>query len=115
MELLRPRFLKGVPELYIPSFNPLIIPQASLDSGRNFNASFKRIRIYGFENFVIDDLKFDPKKPEFRLAITIPHARVKSEYSLKGRLLILQLDGNGPADGNFSKYIYHTLSEMFLR
>lgn len=97
--------MKGVPELAIPSFNPLTIPQAQLDSGNSFKATFKRIQMWGVENFVMDEIKIDIDKLEITIGITIPEMRVKSEYNIKGRILILELDGKGPSDGNYSKYI----------
>lgn len=113
MEKLRPRFSKGIPELSVPSFSPLVIPEAQLSGGRNFIAAFKKIELYGIENFIIDDLKFDPETVNFDIAITFPKLRVKSDYHIKGRLLILDLDGRGPADGNYSKYTYYKIFVNF--
>lgn len=107
MEILRPRFPKGIPELSIPNFSPLTIQEAKLDTGDSLKATFKKIQLYGVENFVIDELTFDPEKLDFIIKVTIPQMRVKSQYNLKGRILVLELDGNGPADGNYSKYFYN--------
>lgn len=104
VDILRPRFNKGVPELAIPPFNPLTIPEAHYNGG-SFNLTFRNIELYDLESFVIDDLYFDPSKPEFKLSVTIPRLRILAEYNVKGRVLLLQLDGKGPVDGNYSKYI----------
>lgn len=103
MEILRPKFLNGIPELAIPSFNPLTIPEAQLNVGDSLNATFKRIQLWGVEHFILDELSIDIDKIEITVGITIPSMRVKSEYNIKGRLLVLELDGKGPSDGNYSK------------
>lgn len=103
MDILRPKFDKGVPELGIPPFNPLTIPEAHFNGG-SFNVSFKNIEIYNLDSFSIDSLYFDPFKPEFKLAIKVPVLRIKATYTVKGRVLVLVLDGSGPLDGNYSKY-----------
>lgn len=36
---------KGIPELYVPPLDPLVIPEATLTSGSNFNATFKDIEV----------------------------------------------------------------------
>lgn len=91
----------------MPNFSPLTIQEAKLDTGDSFKATFKKIQLYGVENFVVDELKFDPVKLDIVIAITIPQLRVKSQYNIKGRLLVLELNGNGPADGNYSKYFFN--------
>lgn len=105
VDKLRPLFNKGVPELGIPPFNPLRIPQAHYNGG-TFNISFDNIELFNLESFVIDELNFNPWKPEFKLAVTIPNLRMKTQYHVVGRVLVLQLDGRGPADGNYSMYCY---------
>lgn len=105
VEIIRPKFSKGIPELGIPPMTPLVIPEAALSSSATFSASFKNIQLYGLDKFLIDELSFDLSKPQLKLGITIPFLSIPSEYHLKGRLLVLELDGNGPANGNYSKYI----------
>lgn len=38
--------------------------------------------------------------------VKFPHVRIKSNYIVNGRILILNLDGRGPADGNYSKHSF---------
>ncbi|XP_044268729.1 putative beta-carotene-binding protein [Tribolium madens] len=102
VEQIRPYFREGVPDLFIPPMDPLVIPQAGLNSGDNFKASFKNIQIYYADEFKIDHLKVDLNKVHIDLIVSFPRLRIKSTYNIDGRILILTLKGQGPADGNFT-------------
>ncbi|CAH1116025.1 unnamed protein product [Phaedon cochleariae] len=102
VELLRPRFLAGIPELFIPPLDPLVLPKASLDSGDQFSASFSDIQIYNALDFQLEKVHLDLEKFSVDLAIMFPSLRIKSRYELDGKLLVLQLKGQGLADGNYT-------------
>ncbi|XP_030766676.1 uncharacterized protein LOC115890550 [Sitophilus oryzae] len=102
VELLRPHLKKGIPELFIPSMDPLIIPEATLNSGDQFKATFRNIEMYHAENFKVDTFNFDLDHHHVDAKLTFPLLRIKSNYNINGRLLILQLNGQGPADGNYT-------------
>lgn len=104
VEQIRPHFHEGVPDLFIPPMNPLVIPQAGLNSGDNFKASFKNIEVYYADEFKVDYLKVDLDKVFIDLMVSFPRLRIKSQYNIDGRILILTLKGQGPADGNFSEF-----------
>nr|CAI5829277.1 unnamed protein product [Callosobruchus analis] len=92
-EIIRPRLKKGIPEMHIPSFNPLVISQATLNGG-----------MYGADNFILDKFEVSMKeKFRFDIEIHFDRLRIMSDYKINGRLLVLQLNGEGPADGNYSK------------
>lgn len=93
----------GIPELPLPPMNPLVLPEAGLNNGDNFRASFKNIQVFYADEFKIDHLKVDLDKTHIELTLTFPRLRIRSQYTIDGKILILQLQGQGPADGNFSK------------
>lgn len=103
VEILRPMFKKGIPELQIPSFDPLRIPEATLTGSQNFKATFTDIELYRAEDFVVEKLRANLDKFKLEASIKFPNLRIKSHYKVNGRILILQLNGEGPADGNYSK------------
>lgn len=57
---LRPRLLKGIPELQLPPYDPLNIPRLSLvqpsTSAVSFNASFTNLKAYGAHKAVVQDI-----------------------------------------------------------
>ncbi|VEN40100.1 unnamed protein product [Callosobruchus maculatus] len=111
-EIIRPRLKNGIPEMHIPSFNPLVISQATLNGGDNFEATFKNIRIYGADNFVLDKFEVTMKeKFRFEIDIHFDRLRILSDYKINGRLLVLQLNGEGPADGNYTNVKAHLTTD----
>ncbi|KAL3282197.1 hypothetical protein HHI36_005391 [Cryptolaemus montrouzieri] len=102
VDAIKPHLKKGIPELGIPSLDPLIIPYAGLDTGRNFNASFKNIEIFNADEFIVDKFQADLDKVHLDIGVSFPRLRIKSQYSVNGRILFIELKGTGPADGNFT-------------
>nr|CAH7720599.1 unnamed protein product [Callosobruchus chinensis] len=94
-ELIRPRLKNGIPEMHIPSFNPLVISQATLNGGVNFEATFNNVR----------------EKFRFEIDIHFDRLRITSDYKINGRLLVLQLNGEGPADGNYTNVKAHLTTD----
>lgn len=102
MEIVRPKFLTGIPELFVPNLNPLVISQIKLTNVNSFNSTFKNLRFYGMENFMIDELEFDVNNIKMRMVVTIPKLRCLGDYHIAGRLLI-PINGQGHMDSNYSK------------
>jgi len=102
VEQIRPHLLKGIPELLIPPMNPLVLPQAGLDNGNSFKATFRNIEVYYADEFNLQHLNVDLPNNHVELVLSFPRLRIKSQYDIDGRILILQIKGNGPADGNFT-------------
>ncbi|KAH1024373.1 hypothetical protein HUJ05_003864 [Dendroctonus ponderosae] len=102
VEILRPMMKRGIPELFVPSMNPLEIPEASLSGSQSFQASFKNIQLYGADQFKLESFETDFKTYHIKVKLSFPSLRIKSLYNIKGRILILNLDGHGPADGNYT-------------
>lgn len=104
---MRPYLSKGIPELTIPSCDPLEIKQISLhqDSGPiNINSQFENVKIYGLSTFRIRAVRIDVEKGKFRLRLWFPDLHMTADYYVKGKFLMVPMIGNGKATGNFSKY-----------
>lgn len=100
--ILKPRFKAGIPDLFIPPMDPLLISQASLNSGESFKATFTDIKVFNVDQFIIKDFEMDLDKNRVVIKISFPKLRIKSDYNINGRLLILSLNGKGAADGNYT-------------
>ncbi|XP_074030671.1 protein takeout-like [Leptinotarsa decemlineata] len=111
IEKLRPMFLKGIPELQIPSMNPLQIPKASLANGNAITADFTNLQIYQLNDFTIDKLDVDLDHFKLDVTLTFPRLRIMADYHIKGKILVMDLDGSGPADGNYTNVRIHFKSE----
>ncbi|XP_044752572.1 protein takeout-like [Coccinella septempunctata] len=102
VDAIQPHLKKGIPELGIPSLDPLTIPFAGLETGPSFNASFKDIEVYNADEFKITKFQIDLDKVILDVALSFPKLRIKSKYAVDGKILFLELKGAGPADGNFT-------------
>ncbi|XP_072381017.1 putative beta-carotene-binding protein [Diabrotica undecimpunctata] len=102
IEEIRPKLDDGIPEIGIPSINPLKIPFAELNIGKEFKSSMKDINIYGINTFIVKDLKVDLDSNYIVIKVNIPHIHAEGEYNVKGKLLILTLDGSGPGQINIT-------------
>lgn len=104
MEEIRPYLPNGIPEMHLPSLEPLEVPHAELDTGATFKAVFDNIRVYGLSSFIIQNVDVNLNKNIVDLDILFPSVQTTADYTIKGRLLILQLNGNGRCEGNYSEY-----------
>lgn len=104
-EEMRSRLPNGIPEMHIPSLDPMHIPHAELDTGASFKAVFDDIRIYGLSDFVLKSVKIDIKDNVIDVDLLFPLITAIADYNMKGRILILQLNGVGKAAGNYSKLL----------
>lgn len=60
IEQLRPKLQDGIPEIGVPSLEPLIIPEMILSGGNeqtNYRGVAQNVKVYGASNFEITKLK----------------------------------------------------------
>lgn len=60
IEAIRPKLLKGIPELDVPPLEPLLLNQVSLvrgPDGAKIEATVRNIRVHGPGDFVITSLQ----------------------------------------------------------
>lgn len=103
---MRPYLSKGIPELSIPSCDPLEIDRINLkqDSGPiNLNSRFENIKIHGLSQFRIRAVRIDAEKAKFRLRLWFPELHMVADYYVKGKFLMVPMVGNGKSTGNFCK------------
>lgn len=103
-EALRPYLRDGIPEMHLPPIEPLLVPHAELDTGESFKATFDNFLVYGLTNYTLKNIDVDLDKNSVDLDLLFPFVRTTGDYKLKGRLLILQLNGFGKCDGNYSEH-----------
>lgn len=103
MEDIRPYLPEGIKELRIPPLEPLEVLHAELDTGDSFKAVFDNIRIYGLSDFIVKDVIVDYNATTLTLDLVFPLVRAMADYKIRGRLLILQLNGSGKSLGTYSE------------
>lgn len=107
LEAIRPYLPRGIASLKLPALDPLLLPSLTVDrslEALKIRANMTQVRVYGASNFLVDDLKADPKALSVDLRVTLPYIHVKGDYDVQGRLLLLPLNGVGNFKGNFCTY-----------
>lgn len=114
-EDVRPHLSNGISEMHIPSLEPLLIPHAELDTGATFKAIFDNIRLYGLTKFILKDLNLDFSTNRVDIHLMFPLLNTVADYNIKGRILILQLNGAGKCEGNYSELTtFYAFCELYL-
>ncbi|RZF35694.1 hypothetical protein LSTR_LSTR010015 [Laodelphax striatellus] len=105
IESLKPYLKRGIPELGIPSCEPLYIPEIVINQGKgavSIQSTYTDIQVYGPSNFTLKAVRVDMDKDQIGLKIHIPKLRMTSTYTIRGRILMLPIHGTGPSDGNYT-------------
>ncbi|XP_072932834.1 uncharacterized protein [Epargyreus clarus] len=88
-----PHMVAGVPELGIPSSDPLNLKDVNADD-KDLKLRFTNIQVTGIKNCVVEDLIRDLDKSSMKMVLTCPLVS-KGQYSLHGKLLFITAEGEG--------------------
>lgn len=105
VEVLHPLLKTGIPEMHIPPIEPLIVQKVVFDSGATFAATFENIVIHQLSGFTLTDARFDFDRKNLEIELEFYNVWADADYKIKGKLLFLQLDGTGRANGSVSKCV----------
>ncbi|CAG5056008.1 unnamed protein product [Parnassius apollo] len=92
-----PLFTKGIPELGVPSTDPVILDDIAIN-GNGLNLSFTNAAMHGLSKCRLTQLKVDIGNEEevFDLAFK-GDLSLTAKYNIDGRILILPIVGDGDA------------------
>nr|CAI5842102.1 unnamed protein product [Callosobruchus analis] len=93
---LRPKLVEGIPELNVPSMEPLPLDTIKLRSGPSqakIDANITNLKVWGPPNI---------PKNRFVFRINVPKIEFKGDYDMDMNVLILKYKGEGPLNGNFT-------------
>lgn len=100
------KFIQGIPEMHIPVLEPFKLKQIDFNTGNastiGVHAIFSNVKIEGARNAVLKSVKADIPNREATLEIEIPSLRITGNYNLEGRILVMQINGTGHGEGNFT-------------
>lgn len=101
-EAARPHVPQGIPELRIAPMEPFVIKEMILEQKDAFKIELKNVSFYGASKFQLKEINIDFNKTKFDIKVNFPTLKMQGDYKVKGRLLILSLDGDGPVGVNFT-------------
>lgn len=97
---LRQRLATGdLGDVKTVALEPLGLDTIQFKRGPEFTASFNNLLVSGPSNFVVSKLKTDIPNLRFNFTVQLPKLTFTGKYSLKMRLLLLNIQGKGPISG----------------
>lgn len=136
IDILRPFLVKGIPELDIPSIDPidigdLLVSENTRSNSNGIQITAKDIKSYGSSEFIIKSLEyvnlnrntfewilhflasffhFISRVVEYgdtyTFEVFFPHMHTEGTYDVSGQVLLLPIRGTGRFLGNFSEWIW---------
>lgn len=102
---LRPYLSSGIKELDIPALNPLVIPEIKISHSAgaiNLESAYKDIVIFGATRFRLRKVQVDLEQNKFRCKLWFPGLTMEANYDLKGKIMVMPIQGAGKCYGNFT-------------
>ncbi|KAK2576593.1 hypothetical protein KPH14_005263 [Odynerus spinipes] len=94
---MKDKFLVGIPELDIPSINPLIVRNVKLAELPNFQASADNVKMYGLGQYTIDDLHLDLDKKQIDFTVSFNSMKILADYDVNAKIIV-PVVGHGPIE-----------------
>lgn len=92
---------KGIPNLSVPPLEPLQVAAINIDSGAGpvtITQNYRNIKIHGLPDSVVTSYKADLKRYRLRTESITPKMEFSADYVMKGRILVLPIQGKGIAN-----------------
>ncbi|XP_052737320.1 protein takeout-like [Bicyclus anynana] len=93
-----PQLATGLPEYDIPPCEPLLVPSLAVQKTAgpvSITSSFSDVTVRGPSHMKVKHVDVVSKNHSLVATLHIPELRVKGDYSLKGQLLMLPIEGSG--------------------
>lgn len=97
IETALPLFTKGMPELDVPSIDPVHLNNISIDTN-GLKLSFADAQMYGLSDSKLTDFKVELGKGEETFSMTFKsNLNLTALYEIEGQIIILPIQGKGDA------------------
>ncbi|CAL7939390.1 unnamed protein product [Xylocopa violacea] len=94
---LQDKLKVGIPELDVPSAEPLFIKKIVLLDMPNFLAVGTDVKLRGLSNYHINSLHVDLEKKTFDIDVTFAECKLEALYDFQARILV-PIDAHGPVN-----------------
>lgn len=108
---LRPYLINGIPELNLPSVDPLYIKEINLNNGiggasLNLKAKLTNVNFTNGKEYEIKKFDVNLEENLWEAEILFPKIIMTADYRANGRLFGIPFGGNGTAHGEFGKHFF---------
>ncbi|CAH4038039.1 unnamed protein product [Pieris brassicae] len=90
-----PEFVKGLPELGVPSLDPFVIEKLAIPL-TGLKVTFYQGKVTGFRNCIVDNVISELEKRHFVLDFHC-NLTIKGQYDAVGKILLFPINGEGDA------------------
>ncbi|XP_047509470.1 circadian clock-controlled protein daywake-like [Pieris napi] len=90
-----PEFVKGLPELGVPSLDPFVIEKLAIPL-TGLKVTFYQGKVSGFRNCIVDNVISELEKRHFVLDFHC-NLTIKGQYDAVGKILLFPINGEGDA------------------
>nr|XP_029718104.1 uncharacterized protein LOC115260901 [Aedes albopictus] len=105
---LKPYLAQGIPEIKMPSVEPFVMDQLSLQltgGPQGYRINLKNMQVFGASNFTVKTIKLSEGNKPFEARLTIPKLLIHAKYTSSGVLIIIPASGAGDFDAVFDGVI----------
>ncbi|GLV39169.1 uncharacterized protein CBL_06220 [Carabus blaptoides fortunei] len=103
---LKDKFISGIPEMHIPVLDPFEINEIDFNTGSGssigLESRFSNVKISYTKNVILENVNIDIPNVLCTIELKFPMLRLTTNYNLTGQIMIMQLNGTGNAEGNFT-------------
>ncbi|XP_017773212.1 PREDICTED: uncharacterized protein LOC108560261 [Nicrophorus vespilloides] len=97
---------KGIPEMHIRPFNPILLDKLSILEGNsgsvNLDAQLTDVKLYGIKDSTLESIDIDFESGAYNCEIFTPAVYLEANFGAKGKILLLEFNGNGIFRGNMT-------------
>jgi len=98
MEDLRHLTKSGIPELGVPSIEPMLIPNIQFrqgDGAVTIQAVLSQVEVVGASNFTTNNIDADPTALTLTVDLLLPELKINGNYKLNGNVILFPVRGEG--------------------
>ncbi|XP_072934105.1 protein takeout [Epargyreus clarus] len=95
------KMTKGIPDLSVPPLEPLRVSGMNIESGAGpvtITQNYRNIQLHGLTDSILTSYKADLKHHRLRTDSLTPKMEFVADYVMKGRILVLPIQGKGVAN-----------------
>jgi len=125
---LRPYLVQGLPDLGVPSIDPLVIEKMVIENGVGsfrVRAMFTNITVNGASNYSIVNIKADVDTLNIQIGFKLPRLEIRGKYDVNGNVLLFPVRSKGnfwavflevdAAAKIFGKEVQNEAGEKFMK
>ncbi|XP_060517815.1 circadian clock-controlled protein daywake-like [Cylas formicarius] len=102
VEEIRPFLVKGVPEYNLPSLEPLHMKDFFAEETAGMTIKVTEVSAWGCSDYFVRGIEANMDTNQFVVDVDLPKLRIEAHYHVDGKLLMVQVRGDGDIEANIT-------------